>query len=572
LTSSAVKIASIIKSVNKHASRNTLSVHIDLDSFTFQIFNKKDEIVCSFNTSGLALDILSNFTDIYLLDMDTRGTGKSVACLASQIMFNTALNTECIDDVKRARYIVARSTYGELESTTIKTYREWFDREELNFRIKYKPFPESHLNFFASVKKNGETKSYQFEIEVLFFSFDSAESAKKLKSAEATGIYFNELSEIPCDALDLVSGCLGRFPSASQRKENGVYYHRVLADSNAFDDSHYLYNRFVKQVHPSHKFYKGLGGLNVVDDVNIINNVIIKISQENTALVEIDSVKYLKQDKLVFCERKDADNVKNLPKDFYIKMALGKSDKWILTQICNKFGTTDEGSRVHPEFDINKHSIATIAINKAFPISIYFDYGGFNAAIITQYYNRTLYVIKEFLDSEIGLSRFASDIVKKWVIENAGDCRLDKVVGDKANNFNTNDATYSHDTVKNATGWNVRGCITNDLDKRKNVVAKILLSQVASGEYCVKVSKDGCGLLTEGLNDKYRLKQVKSIVGNEIIVSDKPDKNSVYSHVADTFQYACLDVDFIESQNVALINNEAKFKAYSAIQVERVIL
>jgi len=98
-----------------------------------------------------------------------------------------------------------------------------------------------------------------------------------------------------------------------------------------------------------------------------------------------------------------------------------------------------------------------------------------------------------------------------------------------------------------------------------------LLSQIATGEYCVKVSKEGCPLLTEGLNDKYKLKQVKNIVGNEIIVSDKPDKNSVYSHVADTFQYACLDVDFIETQNKMAIA-DSRQQAYAAINVDRVVL
>ena len=59
------------------------------------------------------------------------GSSKSSACCVE--MFVRACSQEPRNGVRRTRFAAVRNTFGELETTTIKTFREWFPFAEMRF-------------------------------------------------------------------------------------------------------------------------------------------------------------------------------------------------------------------------------------------------------------------------------------------------------------------------------------------------------------------------------------------------------------------------------------------------------
>ena len=112
------------------------------------------------------------------------GSSKSSACCVE--MFRRACAQAAYNGVRRTRWAAVRNTYGELETTTIKTFREWF------------PFAEfktgSPITATMSVPLPDGTR---VEAEFWFFPLDRPEEIRKLRSLEITGAWVNEASEVP---------------------------------------------------------------------------------------------------------------------------------------------------------------------------------------------------------------------------------------------------------------------------------------------------------------------------------------------------------------------------------------
>lgn len=102
------------------------------------------------------------------------GSGKSVACVLEMWRMAT-LQPHGKDGWRRSRWAAIRNTYPELESTTIRTFQDWF------------PDSVASINWGAPITATVRIPAMKLELEVIFLAVDRPKDVKKLKSLELTG-------------------------------------------------------------------------------------------------------------------------------------------------------------------------------------------------------------------------------------------------------------------------------------------------------------------------------------------------------------------------------------------------
>lgn len=492
------------KSANLNKKKQ--NIFFDIENCSIEVRDKEKIIKLYSSSDAPTVTKFHHDNDsLHKLIMGPRGSSKSSGCCA-EILFKTYKNPPCKDGVKRARWLIGRETYGELKTTTIKTFSNWFGHSILNWHLNQQPPIRATLSYFDG--------QYPTEIELLFVSFDNDIAAKKALSLDITGAYFNEASKISQTSMADSSGGL-RYPSQDDIMDDQAIWRGIIYDSNAFEDYHPFYKKFYIDKPDKHSFYLQPGGM-----------------------IEVESG--------VFEENPNSENIHHLPKDYYKNMSLGKTDAFIRTQICNQFGTYEDTKAVHPEFKREIHIRDTIELVPGHPIWLTHDFGGTNATLVCQYINGQLIAIKELLGVKESLTEFQRSTVKGWLRLNAPTFDVQKSIGDCADNYGHIAAQNSIETVTKCLEIQTFPAITNNIKARIDSVDDLIIKRLGNGEAGLKVSEEGCPILAAGLLGKYKLKLITQ-KGNSRIV-EVPDKNE-YSHSADCLQYAALEVKSIVRAN-----------------------
>lgn len=204
------------------------------------------------------------------------------------------------DNVRRTRWAVVRNTYPDLKNTTVKTWRDWWGDAFGSF-LNVAPFVHSI--------KYDLPDGTKVDCEVIFLAMDTEEDAKKFLSLELTGIYFNEVRELPRSLVEAGDGRLGRYPSM---KDGGPSWYGLIADTNLFDEDHWLYP-IVERGEEGWEIFHQPGGVIQVNEKWVQNPL--------------------------------AENVQNLTPGYYTGQISGKSDAWIRIHLAAEIGRlSTEGS------------------------------------------------------------------------------------------------------------------------------------------------------------------------------------------------------------------------------------
>ncbi len=153
--------------------------------------------------------------------MGPLGSGKTTVCAVEIWRRAIAQSTDC-GGVRRSRWLVVRSTYPELETTTIKSWRALFDD-------RFGPMSWGHPPTHRLTAQLAD--GTRLDAEVIFMALDEPDGAEKIRGLELTGAWFNEVREIPKAIVDMATGRVGRYPA---RRDGGADWFGVIADSNAF--------------------------------------------------------------------------------------------------------------------------------------------------------------------------------------------------------------------------------------------------------------------------------------------------------------------------------------------------
>ena len=446
------------------------------------------------------------------------GSGKTRAAIMRMIR-HASEQPKQRDGMRRSRWMVVRQTYPELKSTTIKAFTETFPEGE-----------EKDGGFGHLVMSPPFTYWFKYgdiEAEFIFLALEKEDDVKKLRSLEATGVYFNELQYTELSMLTEALSRTGRYPSV---KNGGCTWAGVIADMNAPEALHWVPIMFGKAPVPDYF---------TPDDVRThVRPDGWNLFLQPPALIEnLDE----RGDVINYVVNPQAENMKWLPAGYYAKKINANTKVWIDANLLNRAAATMRGRAVHPLFNADRHvSRGPLRFNAELDLYVGFDFGLTPAAIFGQTVRGRIFVLHEMYAEDIGSVTFAPMVKSALATKFSGiDHSRVKFFGDPGGDIRGQAEEITAFQIFRRHGMNMqRAPGANRFmgkEGRKETVDAILSRQVDG--YQALLIDPSCRMLSTGLQGGYQFKDVQSSTG--IYKSDQIVKNQ-YSHPCEAFQYLVL--------------------------------
>ena len=424
------------------------------------------------------------------------GSGKSVGCCA-EVFRRCQEQQPSPDGKRRSRWAVIRNTNSQLETTTVKTWLDWFPEDIFGkFNRRY---PMHHLISFGDI-----------EAEIWFVALDKPDDVKKLLSLELTGGWINEAREVPIDILHALTGRVGRFPAM---RDGGPTWSGVIMDTNPPDDDHWW------------AIYEGATpppeNWSAPTDVGFYVQPPAAFERKN------------KLGKRTWELNPGAENLLNLPPNYYERLLSGKPNLWIRVYVGNKFGTTVEGLPVYEDewnedIHLSPEPLVWIPGRK---IIVGLDFGRTPAACFSQQTPFGQWQdIHELVTQGTGAEKFGQ-LLKMECASVFPEAQFE-FYGDPSGEFGmqSDDRTY-FDILKTA-GVPVRSAPAQNPTIRREAGAAPM-NRLVSGRPGYLLSPT-CKVLRKGFNGQFRYKRMQT--SGVVKYADVPEKNLV-SHVHEARQY-----------------------------------
>ncbi len=434
------------------------------------------------------------------------GSGKSVGCCWE--IWSRAQEQRAHEGVRRSRWVATRNTYGELTTTTLKTWLDWFPEERFG-KVVYGAPITHNLTWEA---EDGTT----VELEMWFLALDRPEHVKKLLSLEITGAWMNEAREQPKAILDGLTGRVGRFPKA---QDGGASWSGVIMDTNPPDDDHWWYTLAEVNRPEGFQFFSQPAG----DSAEAENLDWLLQSPETTALPVGHPV------------RRAAGRV------YYERLKAGKNPEWVKVYVKGQYGSVFDGKPVYTEWNDTLHAVEIQPL-KDVQLRIGLDFGLTPAAVVTQSDARgRLLVLDELCGDDMGIRQFLEDALiphlmavypEHWAKKDD----LILFIGDPAGEQKAQTDERSCFQEVRAKNLKIRAGKSNAWLPRRGAVAWFL-SKLADGKPMLMVDPC-CPTLRKGFNGGYKYRRIQ-VTGEERF-TDEPVKNK-YSHPHDALQYAAME-------------------------------
>lgn len=487
------------------------------------------------------------------------GNGKSVACMKEGYRIS-AEQWPNADGVRLSRGVIVRNTNPELRTTSLKTWQTWFP-EEFGVKTRMNPVITSHMR---QKLKDGTI----IDMEVIFLAMDRDQDVAKLLSLEATWIFLNEARELPFSVLKASRGRAGRFPSNANgytdvwkdgklifdapklRAENGdpltdalgnIRYapcrrKAILMDTNPPDDDHWWYQLAEE------------GCLRKAKDkeqARIATSKVFDFFRGPPPL--------FREDDGTYTENPLAENIANLPLDYYDDQIGGNTEDYIHVMVLGNYGSISEGKLIYSTYNDSTHCPkGGVKPILGLPICLGWDFGGTPACIIGQLTPEgQMRVIDELYSDDLDVYVFARDVVKPHIAENYRHFRIGFSLGDPAgtsrgegegkSSIRILNDDYAGNTLGDMValnmGFKTEEAPTNDPTLRINAVSGYL-NKMVFGDPGYVADREKCIILRKGKNGQYCYKRI-AVVGQEEKYRSVPDKNRA-SHTADAEQYLAL--------------------------------
>lgn len=424
------------------------------------------------------------------------GSGKTYAS-CEKIFALMCEQTPDAQRIRKTRFYAIRNTYPDLLGTTVKDWMELFG--ELG---RYKGGgiePPSHKLLFKLADKTF------VQGELIFLALDRPQAVKKLRGAQATGFWLNEVKELSKSVIDMCDLRHGRYPS---KTDGGPSWHGMLGDTNQVDQDHWLYTLAEESKPKGWEFFTQPGG--------VIRNI-----QGNWEV------------------NPNAENITNLPDDYYEAGMEGKEEEWIKVNLGNQYGSVSDGKPVYKEqWNDNAHVNPGIQYVPGEPLVVGLDFGLTPAAVFGQMTSRgVVNILAELTSQGMGIRQFYSLVVKPFVHQHfsATPAELITWVGDPAGNkrAETDEQTVFKELYD--LGIIVLEGNTNNITMRVEAVRYYL--QLMAGDRPAFQLHPRCNTLRKGFNGGYKFRRIQ-VIGEERFMN-VPDKDK-FSHPHDALQYLML--------------------------------
>ena len=392
---------------------------------------------------------------------------------------------------RNGKPVLCSQTYRQLKDTTKKTIDYW---------LRFAEWRESEFKYILKFRLQDNTI---VESEWLLRALDRPEHIANLLSLEITGAWLNEAREIPKEIFDAIEGRL-RYPPTIRDKDGKVLYGPtwlgILLDTNPPDEDHWFYKYFEENRPEKAEIYHQPSGLSP-----------------------------------------EAENIRNLPPNYYQDLCVGKDQDWIDVYVHGKYGSVRSGKPVFSLYNDEIHCAKEpLAPLMGFPLIIGMDFGLTPAAVILQKPPRRLFVLDEVVVEEpIDVIEFIRYMLLPFMEEKEfyrGKNFI--IVGDPAGKARSQVDGRSVFEAINQLGLRAYPAYTNSLQIRLNAVNQYLtrLDTFAGEMKPAFLLSPTCRMLRQAMKGKYRMKRVAT--GTDMY-SDVPVKDK-WSHVADALQYGAL--------------------------------
>ncbi len=469
------------------------NANIIIDDCNMRIYTPDQEKIYAPSNTGRSFHIDNSFVRLIV---GPYGSGKTTTAI-TEIVRRACEMPVWTCNRRRSRWAVVRNTSGELQTTTLASWLAWFgDLGDIHKRQKPIMNYEHTFNDGKGI----------VELELIFIALDRPEDVRKIKSLELTGCYLNELSEIPQEALAHMTGRVNRYPSKAFC--SAPYWSGIIADSNPIETDHWMYKKFVEQNIPDYRLFRQPPGLIKNEDDKLVRNP-------------------------------DADNAKNLPGDYYEKLALGQTKEFINVFCLGEWGTVSFNKIVYTEFNSDLHAVDHIEPLQGEPLYLGVDFGLTPAVVVVQFTARgQILVLKEYCGKDIGIKGFMDSVVLPSIKRDFIYNRIADVIADPSG--------VSRDAILEEMscigelinmGLNARGAKSNDEEPRIAGV-RYFLNKMTDGKPAFLLSRRDCPVLFKGFLKDYYFKRIA--VPGEERYRDKPEKN-MSSHPHDALQYVCME-------------------------------
>ena len=450
-----------------------------------------NEVEYEYQAGGRTLQAFhDNDEDFVRILIGPLGSGKTQSAISEMLH---RIHNQAVDGNgrRRSRWVVARNTLPDLFTTTIKDFREITD--QMNVGLFSVGTPPAWVG-----KYERQEDGTLVEFEVIFLAFDHPDDQKKARGLQLSGCWFNEMKELSRSNVDMLMSRVGRFPPRAQVPEA---WSGAIGDTNAPDRDHWLIKLALETKPEGWWFGIQPGGVE-------------KIGGEWQA-------------------RPQAENVQNLPKNYYKRLLSGRPESWIRQNLANEFVFHQDGRAVHDTFSEQLH-VRPVRPTPIAGITVGIDFGRTPAAAICQEQsNGAWYVLDEVCTENTGALEFGR-VLNKFLNERYSNHPV-QFWGDPAGNQHSQtDSTTPFMMLEKAgiTAWPTH---TNDYEERTTVL-DIQLSQIVDGVPAFLVDPK-CTTLIKGLAGAYMFRRVR--VSGEDRFHDQPVKDAT-SHVVEALHYAML--------------------------------
>lgn len=429
----------------------------------------------------------------------TGNSGKTVA-MCMEMLSKSMQEHPGPDGMRRTRWLVARSSYPELKSTTIASFLDWMGplgSISYDSPIRY----ECHLPL-----GDGTT----MEMVVWFKPIDGSQtSLDGLRSLELTAAFVNEAHEFSDEVISLLKGRVGRY---RPHKGQNPRWSGIIMDSNYGSNSCPL-KLMIDQNHPDHAFFE----------------------QPAAVLWDIHEEKWTVNE--------NAENLQNLPYgvQYYERQVAGTPDYLIRQLLACRWATPRSAKPIFPEYSHATHvHRGVMAGDKSLPLMIGMDFGLHVACVFGQMTKTGgLRVLDELWDDDAALDDFIPKTLVPLLNKKYRGFSV-MICGDPAGGGRSALDKRTPFSVLKKAGFVAYPAATNDPVQRRDALRAFLLR---TNGYLMN---SHCTRLDDALSGAFGYKRKP-----DGTFSDQAEKNEE-SHVAEAAEYLALAVRYPQARNRAM--------------------